>query len=94
MDHLIAAHACGPLLPAAAATYLFLVIGFADSIVCGARVVIDAGGKGKREYLDVSGQLLAAWITRRLVEKVRTKNKLYLGVARKSCRVIWISSRI
>ncbi|XP_047056099.1 uncharacterized protein LOC124662287 [Lolium rigidum] len=48
---------------------LLLIIGVADSIVCGARVVIDAGGEGKREYLDTGGRLLAAWRIRRLREK-------------------------
>jgi hypothetical protein len=48
---------------------LLLIIGVADSIVCGARVVIDAGGEGKREYLDAGGRLLAAWRIRRLREK-------------------------
>jgi sorbitol-specific phosphotransferase system component IIC len=37
-------HPRGSLLPTAAATDLFLVIGVADSIVYGASVVIDAGG--------------------------------------------------
>jgi hypothetical protein len=43
-----------------------LIIGVADSIVCGARVVIDAGGEGKREYVDAGGRLLAAWRIPRL----------------------------
>jgi hypothetical protein len=88
------AHPSGPLLHAAATTDLFLVIGVADSIVCSAHVVIDAGGEGKREYLDVSGQLLAAWRIRRLGEKVCTETKLYLVLGRKGRRVVWISSRI
>jgi sorbitol-specific phosphotransferase system component IIC len=37
-------HPYGSLLPTAASTDLFLVIGVADSIVYGGSVVIDAGG--------------------------------------------------
>jgi hypothetical protein len=54
-------HPRGSLLLAAAAMDLLLIISVADLIVCGARVVIDAGGEGKREYLDAGGRLLAAW---------------------------------
>jgi hypothetical protein len=87
-------HPHGSLLLAAAAMDLLLIIGVADSIVCGARVVIGAGGEGKREYLDAGGRLLAAWRIRRLREKVRTETELYLGLGRKNCRVVWICNRI
>jgi hypothetical protein len=66
-------HSRGSLLPVRLPRISFWSSGVADSIVCGVRVLIDAGGEGKWEYLDNGGQLLAVWRIRRLGEKIRTK---------------------